>query len=267
MQERETLGGVGIDSGSPTLGSDRIYQDHKVYTLELATGSVDVPDATMYEEETFDTGTLDTAQPVNGSPLFNQDQTFETDNLEAQAIVPSATMYEEETLSAREPVINNPSTSSADFTQGHNLATVIFIGPVLVPDATMYEEETLGAVNINATPSVPSTFMYEDETFDTGDLDTDSVVVPIPVITQGHNLAPEGPTTAREPVVDRTNFLQDHNFDTPELLGEAYILPPPFWDPAFAREVNVETFRIGTKTTIKGGNTANIRTTNRVKIG
>ena len=101
MSEEETLGGRDINVQDPETPSADFAQGHNFNTTELST-TPSVPSASMFEDETFSTGNLDTGAVSIGTINIVQ---------------------EHDLGDASDITTGLPNVVSVDFTQGHTLQT------------------------------------------------------------------------------------------------------------------------------------------------
>ena len=123
----------------------------------------------------------------------------------------------------------------------------------------MSEDETFVASPITTgAVDLPATTLTEEETLSTGPLDTGAVVIQFANFSQGNNLSGDNITTGA-PIVPAVIKYGDHLFYMEELVSGNPVLGAPFWNPNFARVVDVANKNIGTQTLVNSSN--------KVKVG
>jgi hypothetical protein len=126
----------------------------------------------------------------------------------------------------------------------------------------MFEEETLSAVGITTgAVDLPDISMSEEETLSAVGITTGAVIVDFAAFTEKNILFPVGITTP-PPIVPPVVKYGDHIFYMEPLLSGIPYLESPFWNPAFARIVNISTPRIGTKTEVANSNSTKFNNSN-----
>ncbi len=108
--------------------------------------------------------------------------------------------------------------------------------------------------------------MSEEETLSTSNLETGVKVVDTADITEDNKLGGDNIITLA-PVVDKAIQFGDHLFYMEELVSQPPILGAPYWNPDFARIVNVDNRRIGTRTGVANNNSVQFNSNNNAKVG
>ena len=131
----------------------------------------------------------------------------------------------------------------------------------------MFEEESFYASELaTAAPVLDTLTMSEEETLSTSNLETGVKVVDTADITEDNKLGGDNIITLA-PVVDKAIKYGDHLFYMEELVGQSIVLGAPFWNPDFARIVNVDNRRIGTRTGVANNNSVQFNSNNNAKVG
>jgi hypothetical protein len=174
------LGADSFVTGTPTLQTSSITQQHNITCTNLLTGQVVISTATIAQEHDLTADII-----VTGS-----------------VVVSSVTITQEHNLSPNSFVSGSPVIGSSTIAQEYNLSSnSIVAGSVVVSSVIITQEHNLLSNNIvTLQPSVPSISIVEHEVVVAPSFITGIPVVQSSSIGQVHTLSPSSIQTSR-PVV------------------------------------------------------------------
>jgi len=239
-----------LESGSVEVSVATFNQDQVLETSVLSTGSADVTNTTMQEEETLYATLIETLSPSVGVAGFIENSVLSADNINTgSTIVNSTTMVEDETFTTPDMSTGSVSLATTSINQDQTFEFPdLDTGPSIVSDIAMSEEETLTArepvINDPETPSVDfnqgqtlesvtlvisdvyfsPTMIKEDEKLYTDELSTGSVSLLVGVLRQEHLLGEAANINTGIRQIDAGFFTQNHSLDNDELLSNSHIL-------------------------------------------
>jgi len=182
----------GITTGSPSLATTSISQDHNSSPANINTGPSVLATTAITQDHNLSPSSVVTSPPDLATATITQSHDLSSVSIATSSPdLATTAVTQGHNVSADSVQTNNPVVQTASVTQDHNLTvTAIVSGQVVVSNAGLVQNHSFQANSISTgSPVVPSVLATEAENFGATSIVTGTPSLGQTSLTQAHSLS------------------------------------------------------------------------------